>query len=164
LALPNVRTRRKVLEVTSTLAPIADRLSKLIRLLSSDRDGEVVATARAIRRTLRSEVRDVHALAEQVKSPLGSFNEAEAHKLYDAGHEQGYQAAISTNERACFHDVSSPLSSGHDTARWCRQRSERLGSREREFIDQMTAQTLRREPSERQGRWLKSIFYRLGGK
>ena len=150
--------------MTSTLAPITNRLSKLIRLLSSDRDGEVVATARAIRRTLQSEGLDVHALAEQVEKPRSSFNEAEARKLYDAGYEQGYQAAISTNERAGFHDVSSPLSSWHNTARWCRQRSERLRSREREFVDQMTAQTLWREPSERQGRWLKSIFYRLGGK
>jgi hypothetical protein len=153
-----------VLGLTSTLAPIADRLGKLIRLLSSDRDGEVVATAHAIRRTLQSAGLDVHALAAQVEKPLGSFNEAEARKLYDAGYAQGYQAASSANERGGFHDVSSPLLSWHETACWCRQRSARLRSRERKFVDQITAQTLWREPTERQGRWLKSIFYRLGGK
>lgn len=38
----------------SALAPVAPRLSKLLPLLASDNDGEVVATARAIDRTLRS--------------------------------------------------------------------------------------------------------------
>ena len=37
------------------LAPIAPKLAKLILLLSSDKDGEVVATARAIERTLQAE-------------------------------------------------------------------------------------------------------------
>jgi hypothetical protein len=34
----------------STLAPIADKLGKLVRMLTSDHDGEVVAAARSINR------------------------------------------------------------------------------------------------------------------
>jgi hypothetical protein len=45
-----------------------------------------------------------------------------------------------------------------------RSKSERLRLREREFIDQMTAQTLWREPTERQGKWLLRIFYWLDAK
>jgi hypothetical protein len=41
----------------STLAPIADKLGKLIRLLSSDKDGEVLAAARAIGRALYARVK-----------------------------------------------------------------------------------------------------------
>jgi len=51
-----------VLEMT---APDADRRPsrQVIRLLSSDRDGEVVAAARAIMRTLQAEKLDIHVLA-----------------------------------------------------------------------------------------------------
>jgi hypothetical protein len=42
---------------------VAGRLSKLLPLLSSDKDGEVVATARAIQRTLAAADLDFHSLA-----------------------------------------------------------------------------------------------------
>jgi hypothetical protein len=150
--------------MTSVLSPIAGRIAQLIRLLSSDRDGEVIAAARALGRTLHGAGLDVHSLAEQIEKGSGSFNETEARKLYDAGYEQGYQAGTSANGREGFHDISSPLATWHETAHWCQQHSEQLRPREHEFVDQMTAQTLWREPTERQGRWLKSIYHRLGGK
>ena len=53
----------------NALAPIAPRLSKLLPLLGSDKDGEVVATARAIGRTLQGAGLDFHALAAAVESP-----------------------------------------------------------------------------------------------
>jgi hypothetical protein len=40
-------------------------------MLASDRDGEVVAAARAIRRTLESEKLDIHALAETIETSSG---------------------------------------------------------------------------------------------
>lgn len=43
--------------------PLNLRLAKLIPMLATDHDGEVIATARAIERTLRSEGLDLHALA-----------------------------------------------------------------------------------------------------
>ena len=149
--------------MSGALAPIADKLGKFIRLLSSDRDGEVIAAAHAMRRVLQGAGLDVHALADQVEKPPGNFNEAEARKLYDAGYEQGFQAATTAHRHGGFRDIRSPLPSWHETACWC-QHSERLRPREREFVDQMIAQTLWREPTERQGRWLKSIYHRLGGK
>jgi len=50
------------------LEPVAGKLGKLIRLLSSNRDGEVLATVFAIRRTLESEKLDLHALAAVIES------------------------------------------------------------------------------------------------
>jgi hypothetical protein len=41
-----------------------DKLGKLIRMLSPDRDGEVLAAASAIRRTLAAEGSDIHALGD----------------------------------------------------------------------------------------------------
>jgi len=47
----------------NALAPVAPKIAKLIPRLASDHDGEVVATVRAIRRTLESAGLDLHALA-----------------------------------------------------------------------------------------------------
>jgi hypothetical protein len=41
--------------VNSNLAPITAKLGKMIRMLASDCDGDVIAAVRAIKRTLRSE-------------------------------------------------------------------------------------------------------------
>lgn len=46
----------------------AAKLAKLIPLLASDKDGEVVATVHAIRRTLKSEGSDLHGLAAAIGS------------------------------------------------------------------------------------------------
>lgn len=54
----------------TALASIAPRLSQLVLMLSSDHDGEVVAAARAIGRTLKSSRLDWHDLAEAISLPL----------------------------------------------------------------------------------------------
>jgi hypothetical protein len=56
---------------TSTVTrPAGARLGKLIRLLASDKPGEVAATAQAIERTLRSAGLDFHSLASVVERQL----------------------------------------------------------------------------------------------
>jgi hypothetical protein len=47
----------------------SDKLAKLLRLLSSDKDGEVLAAASAIKRTLAAEGSDIHALADTLCRP-----------------------------------------------------------------------------------------------
>ena len=54
---------------TKTFASIADRLGKLIPLLSSDQGGEVIAAATAIGRTLTGVGLDWHDLAQRVAEP-----------------------------------------------------------------------------------------------
>ena len=126
--------------VTSNLAPITGKLCKMIRMLASDCDGDVIAAARAIKRTLRSEGLDIHALAEGIEEPNGgALTEAEIRKL-------------------------DGTPSWHEIALWCQQRNERLREKEREFVSDMASRTVWRDPTEKQGKWLKSIFYRLGGK
>lgn len=51
----------------TSLAPVSAKLEKLIPMLSSDRDGEVVAAVRAIGRTLQSAGADWHDLAKAVR-------------------------------------------------------------------------------------------------
>ena len=46
--------------MSEVLAPIADEIRPLIRVLSSDRDGEIVAAARALNRLLKAKNADIH--------------------------------------------------------------------------------------------------------
>jgi hypothetical protein len=47
----------------------ADKLGKLLRMLSGDKDGEVLAATAAIKRTLAAEGSDIHALADSLCRP-----------------------------------------------------------------------------------------------
>ena len=74
--------------------PLEQKLGTFIRMLASERDGEVVAAARAIVRTLKGAGADIHVLAERVeKANGGELTEAEMRKLYDAGYGAGVRAA-----------------------------------------------------------------------
>ena len=57
-------------------------LAKQIRLLTSDADGEVLATARAIGRTLKAGSCDIHDLAGLVEAP-STTPEASFHDHFD---------------------------------------------------------------------------------
>src|SRR5262249_18988214 len=98
-----MRSPRAMLEqaVTSNLAPIPGKLGKMIRMLASDRDGDVIAAARAIKRALRSEGQ-IHVLAEGIEQPNGvAHTEAEMRKLYDASYDAGLGAARGSAPRRC---------------------------------------------------------------
>ena len=141
------------------LAPISDKPGSLIRLLSSDRDGEIVAAARALIRTLRSAGCDIHDLAAHIEHANGGgLTDAEMRKLYDAGYEAGMRAVEDKHYGTSdFHNVDG-MPSWHEIARWCQRRGDRLHSREQQFINDMAARTMWRERTEKQEEWLKSIF------
>ena len=122
----------------SALAPIAPKLAKLIPLLSSDKDGEVVATARAIERTLRAEGFDWHDLANAVT------RQPEARIIY----------------------IKPPEPEPGDwceLARWCLDHDDdRLNEKESSFVSDMASRLIcGGEPSERQAAWLRSIYAKL---
>jgi len=151
--------------VNSNLAPITGKLGKMIRMLASDCDGDVIAAARAIKRSLRSEGLDIHELAKAIEEPNGgTLTEAEMRKLYDAGYDAGLRAAEDKHHGAADFANVDATPSWHEIALWCQQRDERLREKEREFVSDMASRTVWREPTEKQGKWLKSIFYRLGGR
>jgi hypothetical protein len=141
-------------------APLVNKLSSLIRMLSSDRDGEVIAAARAITRTLKGADLDIHTLADRI----GGISKADMKRLYDAGYDAGMRATENNQHgNIDFHNIDG-TPAWHEIARFCQRRADRLREKEREFVNDMTARTVWREPSEKQGKWLKSIYYRLGGK
>jgi hypothetical protein len=139
------------------------KLGTFIRLLASSSDGEALAAARAIVRTLKSIGGDIHTLAERVESANGGkLTDAEMRKLYDAGFQAGMRAVEgrSTGE---FHNVDG-TPAWNEIALFCQQNNNRLRDNERTFVNDVASRSVWREPTEKQAKWLRSIFYRLGGK
>jgi hypothetical protein len=67
-----------------------EKVRKLIRMLSSDRDGEVVAAARALLRSLEAEGESIHDLAHAIDA--GRLSETDMRLIYDNGFEAGRQS------------------------------------------------------------------------
>jgi hypothetical protein len=139
------------------------KLGTFIRLLASEQDGEALAAARAIVRTLKATGADIHTLAERVENANGGkLTEAEMRKLYDAGYEAGMRA-VENRSTGDFHNVDG-TPNWNEIARFCQQNSNRLRDSERQFVNDMAARTTWRQPTPKQEKWLHSIFFRLGGR
>jgi hypothetical protein len=130
-----------------------EKIQKLIKLLSSPRDGEVVAAAHAIMRTLAQEGADIHELAARIEG----LSKAEMKKLYDAGFQEGKKSV------AAATDFSSVGASFYDMACEIQRKNDgRLSPKETQFVDDMTRWCARREPSEKQAKWLHAIYCKIG--
>jgi len=141
----------------STLAPIADKLGKLIRLLSSDKDGEVLAAARAIGRTLDGEKLTIHDLAEGLASGGAKFTEPDAEEIYRHGKADGRREA---DHDGRSRSIGEPT--WNEIARECEAASGRLSEREREFVSDMVRGTVRDgKPTKKQANWLRAIYARV---
>jgi hypothetical protein len=139
-----------------SIEPVAEKLGKLLKLLSSPRDGEVLNAARAILRTLEGAGTDIHELATRIEG--GKLSEADVREIYDAAYQDGKQAQAAEQADE-FHNVGP---SWHDMAIECRDHDNgRLTPREREFVEDMVRWTARREPSEKQGKWLHMLYVRV---
>jgi hypothetical protein len=126
-------------------------------MLSSRREGEVIAAAQAIMRTLQGVGANIHELAACVKG--GKLSEADMQRIYDAAYQDGRRAA-EKDKPTEFHNVEP---NWHEMAISCRDHDDgRLTSREREFVDDMVRWTVHRKPSEKQGKWLHLLYVRLG--
>jgi hypothetical protein len=146
----------EIAPVSSNFAAIAPRLGPLIRLLSSDQDGEVVAAGRAIVRTLKTADFDIHTLAGLVETPAEPIDER-LQEAFDAG----LRAGIAIGERRSSERRSSPAVPYSSMAIFCQRRARRLSVKEANFIGQMAR--IRGAPSSKQARWLADIYERLRG-
>jgi hypothetical protein len=131
----------------TSLAPIAEKLAKFIRLLTSDKDGEVVAAAHAIKRTLERAKLDIHALAEGIGATPANgkkFSEEEAAEIYRHGVAEGRRAA-EQSQPTTFHNVNGDDGRPwHEIACASAAKSERLrDQKERDFVADMVRWTVR---------------------
>jgi hypothetical protein len=142
----------------SAIAPISDKIGKLIRMLSSDKDGEVMGAVHALRRTLSSAGTDLHALADAIGGGK-KFSEADAAEIYLRGLEEGRRQAA---RNGGFHSVGEPT--WHEIALECQKRNDVLrGPAEREFVSDMVRRTVHGgRLTEKQEKWLRDIYARVG--
>ena len=85
-------------------------------------------------------------------------------QLYDAGYSDGQRDAENKRHGADPFCNVNGMPPWDEMAKFCQRHADRLRDHERKFVFDVSARIVWREPSERQAKWLKSIFYRLGGK
>ena len=142
---------------------LEERIADVIRLLASDKDGDVIAAACALKRVLASAGTDIHGLAHGIEN-LGKNAEVSKEQM-----KQIWEAAVQHTENR-LHGADDFISADgkptwQSVALYCQRNKRRLRPQTHEFVDKMAAQTVwNREPSERQHKYLFALFLQLGGK
>jgi hypothetical protein len=148
-----------------------ERTADLFRLLDSPFDGEVLGAVGAMKRLFQSEGLSFADIATVITNHQGEieekkYSDADAEIIFKKGIERGKEEAQHNNPGMLsgeFYDQNGELR-WIEIALWCAEHGARLRPNEQQFIDDMCGCVQWRAPSERQGKWLLSIFYRLGGK
>jgi hypothetical protein len=150
--------------VADALAPIADKLKRCIRLLSSDSDGEVIAAARALNRTLKSVKLDFHTLADNIGQTNGKeYTEAQILRARELGIAEGRRLEREAQNAPAFRNINlDEEPTWHEIAVECAAHPHRLrDDREKQFVQDMVHRTVRGgEPTEKQASWLRKIYAR----
>jgi len=151
------------------LAPINGKLANLIRRLSSNSDGEVVATAHALMRTLQSIGANIHDVADRIEhAGNGALAENEMQEIYNAGIKEGARLAIQKMQaqmaRSSPQRLMPQFPSAADMALYCYQNLNRCNEWETEFASNMAVWTRRRPLTVKQQARLEELFIKLGGK
>lgn len=116
-----------------------------------------------IRRVLAENSLDIHHLADLVagKHDKGA-TKAELQEAYRNGYRDGRDDDDRFNDR---DDDDGDDLSWYEVARFCYARIAQLNDKEAEFIRNMYRLTTSgRTPSEKQGRWLDDVYFRLSRK
>lgn len=130
--------------MSTAFASVAPKIAKLLPRLASNHDGEVIATVRAIRRTLEGAGTDLHELASVIISDRSKPEPKKAKP----------RRKPKTTVEADWAEIITR----------CLRRADELNEREWGFVHSM-ARYIRAgsAPSEKQAEWLLSIVDNLYG-
>jgi hypothetical protein len=143
---------------------VADKLGDVIRRLSSDQDGEIIACINAILRLLESCGGDIHTLAARVEN--GGMSEKyreEVRAQIKKAHEVGYEKGVRAAEARFRPDGKLEFS---EVALVMERQINRLPPDKHEFIHKMALYARQEiEPTQKQGKFLFDLFAQyLGGR
>ena len=151
--------------------PVAKRIAKLFRLLASNFEGEVLSAVRRMSQQLAAEGLSFNDIAIVIENANGEieerkYSDTDAEIIFARGVQKGRE------EEARNRQLDHPLEfyDADGNPRWnavalfCQKHHQRLRPLEQEFVDDMAGNTMWREPTEKQAKWLLSIFIRLGGR
>lgn len=145
----------------------AKRLGTMIaKIIGSDFDAEALVARHAVRRLLASEGLSPNDVATVIENASGEiealkYSDSDADAIYKQGLAEG--RAKGAQEPPEFYDENGDPR-WHEMALFCQRNAPRLRANELTFIDDIAGRTLWHEPTEKQGKWLSSIFIRLGGR
>ena len=138
-----------------------EKIALALRLLDSDKVGEVVAAVLALKRLLQSLGTDLDGLASGFEKILssngnGAITQAEMNKAISDAYAAGVQDAENRFHGADdFHSTDGKPNWGA-VALFLQRNKHRLDAKHHTFVDDMARG---REPTERQHK-----YYKLGGK
>ena len=165
------------------LDTVVPKLVRMLGMLTSSADGEVVNTVHAFLQVLTNAGLDIHVLLSRIEH--GKYKEkeeeneqlsaAEMQKIYDAAYAKGHADGIESGRRSAIIATAMPMGiidssdvgpgvNGHswlEIAHYCADNKHRVSrDRDREFIDSVFEQLAsgRRPISSPQAKWLRDIF------
>jgi hypothetical protein len=159
-----------------TLLAMTSREQKIahtLRLLMSDQPGEVFAAVQALQRLLQALGTDLDGLARGFEKIISSgsngdgraITQAEMQRAIDNAYAAGVQDAENRLHGATDFQNTDGKPSWEAIALFLQRNKNRLEARHHDFVDDMASRTaFGREPTERQHKYLHSLFYKLGGK
>jgi hypothetical protein len=143
----------------------AETLANVVRRLSSDHDGEIIAAMHIILRLLESCGGDIHALAAQVENGGGMSEKyrEEVRAQIKKAHEVGYEKGVRAAEARFRPDGKLEFS---EVALFAERQINRLPPDKHEFIHKMAFYARQElQPSPKQGKFLFDLFVQyLGGR
>jgi hypothetical protein len=147
-----------------------EKIAYTLRLLNSDQSGEIVAAVYALKRLLQSLGTDWDGLAKGFETILnsnggGAITQAQMQKAISDAYAAGVQDTENRLHGADDFQNTDGKPSWDAIALFLQSNKNRLDARHHEFVDDMASRTVfGREPTERQHRYLHSLFHKLGGK
>jgi hypothetical protein len=144
------------------------KMADLIRRLGSDFEGEIIATWTALKRLLATRNVTFTDLGDAIeKLATGGLEEAELKRVFDAGYQKGIE-----DEKRKYAEIEAVyglrLNGSPDweaVALYCQQNKHRIKAKHHQFVDDMASRmTWGQEPTEKQGKYLLSLFRGVGGR
>ena len=145
------------------------KIAHTLRMLTSNQQGEVFAAVQALKRLLQALGTDLDGLARGFEKILNGGGKAITQAEMQKAISDAYAAGVQDAENKAhgphdFQDTDGSLP-WEAVALFLQRNKHRLPARNHDFVDKMAAQTVwGREPSPSQHKYLKSLFYQLGGK
>jgi hypothetical protein len=149
---------------------ITKRIGQFVgMMLGSSSDGESSNAATALRRFIESEGVPANDLTMILTNWDGQieerkYSDSDVEIIFERGKEAG--RTEETRNRPLGDSTEYYDADGnpqwHAIALYCQRHGLNLPPNHREFIDDMTGNTMWREPTPKQGKYLLSLFFKLG--
>jgi hypothetical protein len=149
---------------------ITKRIGQFVgMMLGSNSDGESSNAAMALRRFVESEGVPASDLTMIIVNWDGQieerkYSDTDAEVIFERGREVGHAEEARNRppgDPTEYYDANGEPQ-WHAIALYCQRHIQKLPTRHHEFVDDMAGNTMYREPTPRQGKYLLSLFFQLG--